>query len=234
VETVMLVPVQTRSMMQVAGCPSDGTGTTTLNNRCKGSIQCDYSTDWPCGHKFHTCEGTAPPTHEPSGSIHGDPIVWTFDDECYDLHKDGMYKASAHPSYDHSVHIAVYNDYMREIQVRGEDGEILLAINTLGMVENNWQHFLYEKERECPPDLYDCIDTFMEYAFDAQDFRYVVQILHHNYKDPALENGEYGFHLDVKPQPYKRFKQNKDRYSGLYFENPLPEELEFCKGGSKK
>jgi len=231
VETVLLIPVQTRSLLQVAGCPSDGDNTSSLSKICRGDINCDFSTDWPCGHEFHTCD-TPPPT--PSSTGHGDPIIWTFDDECYDLHQDGLYKATAHPNYDHSVHVAVYNDYMREVQVRGQNGEILLAINTLGMVENNYPHFLYEKERECPPDLYDCVDTFMEYAFDAQDFRYIVQILHHNYKDPALEDGEYGYHLDVKPQPYARFEQHRDGYSGLYFENPLPELDNYCVGGSKK
>jgi len=130
--------------------------------------------------------------------------------------------------------MSVYNDYVREVQIHNREGEILLSINNLGDLDNNWPYFISEEVKECPPDLYDCLGTYVEYIFDAQDFRYVVQILRHNYKDPALQTGEYGYHLDVRPLTYDRFEENKDGYSGLYFENPLPDELEYCEGGAPR
>ena len=45
---------------------------------------------------------------EPTTAVsHGDPIIWTFSGECYDLNKDGLYLASSHPHIDHDVTIAV-------------------------------------------------------------------------------------------------------------------------------
>merc|ERR1711879_1140008 len=35
------------------------------------------------------------------GSSHGDPIIHTFKDDCYDLSKDGLYLASSHPDWTH-------------------------------------------------------------------------------------------------------------------------------------
>merc|ERR550517_882934 len=71
-------------------------------------------------------------------SSHGDPIVWTFNGEMYDLDVDGHYLASSHQTkFDHEVHISVYNHYMREIQVTNkETGDIMLSINNLGDVVN--------------------------------------------------------------------------------------------------
>ena len=47
------------------------------------------------------------PTLEPIATSHGDPIIWTFDNECYDLNIDGLYVATKHPKYNHVVKIAV-------------------------------------------------------------------------------------------------------------------------------
>ena len=75
----------------------------------------------------------------------------------------------------------------------------------------------------------------------------------HDYLDAALKPGQTGVHLvhilvivltilfltqifaieDIYPKPYKTFSAIRDEYSGLYFENPLPEELEYCPGGSQ-
>jgi len=52
--------------------------------------------------------------------------------------------------------------------------------------------------------------------------------------DAALKEGEWGAHLDIYPQPYDRFIQHKRDYTGLYLENPLPEELNYCPGGSPR
>merc|ERR1711953_1337687 len=53
-----------------------------------------------CNEKCPICipyEATPPPTQVPTtsttGTAHGDPIIWTFNDECYDLNKDGPYDA---------------------------------------------------------------------------------------------------------------------------------------------
>ena len=54
----------------------------------------------------------------------------------------------------------------------------------------------------------------------------------HDYLDPALQPGVTGFHLDIFPIPYQNFAAKKNSYTGLYFENPLPEELEYCPEGS--
>lgn len=168
---------------------------------------------------------------------HGDPIIWTFDDECYDLNKDGLYTASKHPNYDHEVKIAVYNDYMREIQVVDrESGEILLSIDTMGRATmNNFKYYFREETRDCPGDMKhtECDDKFQFWEFDAQSFRYAVHLLRHDYLDNGLPEGELGYHLDIYPKPYKNFQWLKDEYTGLYFENPLPDELEYCAGGSE-
>lgn len=168
------------------------------------------------------------------GTSHGDPIIWTFDEECYDLNKDGLWLATSHPEHNHKVNIAVYNDYMREIQVVFGD-EIGLSINSLGEVMNNNYPFAIEEVTvKCPEDMKDCIDEYKEFRFDAQDFSYTVHLLRHDYLDAALKKGEYGYHLDIYPQPYRSFAERKPKYTGLYFENPLPEELEYCAGGSPR
>eukprot|EP00493_Phyllostaurus_siculus_P028035 UN28383 len=78
----------------------------------------------------------------------------------------------------------------------------------------------------------DCIKEYKEFKFDAQDFQFVVHTLRHDYLDPALKEGENGYHLDIYPKPYELFGKNINGYSGLYFENPLPDELEYCPGDS--
>jgi hypothetical protein len=181
----------------------------------------------PCNGAYHVCSGT---------SGHGDPIIWTFGGECYDLGKDGMYSAAEHPLYDHSVEIAVHNDYMREIQVLDAEGNIWLSMNNMGEVINNdYPYAFSEVVKECPEGMYDCIDTYVEYEFDALDFSWVVEILRHDYNDNALKEGEFGYHLDIIPRPYAYgFNENVGEYTGLYFENPLPEELEYCPPGSPR
>lgn len=168
---------------------------------------------------------------EPTATSHGDPIIWTFDNECYDLNKDGLYIATKHPKYSHVVKIAVYNYYMREIQLYS-NGKLKLSINNLGEVINHEWYGYSKTVKDCPDGLKDCMDKYIEYRFDAQDFRYSVQILRHDYLDPALKEGEFGYHLDIYPQHYSRFEKHREGYSGLYFENPLPDELEYCQGGS--
>lgn len=165
---------------------------------------------------------------------HGDPIIWTFDEECYDLNKDGLWLATSHPEFNHKVNIAVYNDYMREIQVVfGE--EVVLSINNLGEVMNNDYPFAFEEVTvPCPESMKDCIDEYKEFRFDAQDFSFTVHMLRHDYLDAALKEGEFGYHLDIYPRPYKSFAAKQANYNGLYFENPLPEELKYCTGGSPR
>jgi len=166
-------------------------------------------------------------------SSHGDPVIWTFHDECYDLNKDGLWLASSHPLYDHQVKIAVYNDYMRELQVLTKSGDLLLSITNMGeVVNNNFPYSFTQELLPCPDDMDECIHEYMEFKFDIQDFQYVVQTLRHAYLDPALSDGENGYHLDIYPKTYGGFGSNKNGYSGLYFENPLPEELEYCPGDS--
>lgn len=212
---------------------------TCLGQFCRGEINCRMTGSQPCERSYPICERptTNSPTQDPTAppsSSHGDPIIWTFDEECYDLSKDGLWLATSHPRYDHDVKIAVHNDYMREIQVVDNwTGEVMLAINNLGEVlNNNFPYFFSHETRECPPDMKECEFMFEEFKFDAQNFEYTVQVLLHDYLDPALKDGELGVHLDVFPKPYQAFDQYRDGYSGLYFENPLPEELEYCAGGS--
>lgn len=169
-------------------------------------------------------------------TTHGDPIVWTFDEECYDLNKDGLYSATKHEAFNHEVKIAVYNNFMREVQVvNTKTGQVMLSIDTLGNVMNNGFQFHFEEGiNDCPVDMpeTECVGEYMFWEFDAQSFRYAVHLLRHDYEDDGLAEGELGYHLDIYPKPYSDFEGKKDGYSGLYFENPLPEELEYCPGGS--
>jgi hypothetical protein len=80
----------------------------------------------------------------------------------------------------------------------------------------------------------ECLGTYKEWTFDAQEFHYTVQLLRHDYKDAGIPEGDLGYHLDIYPKPYTRFFEHIDSYSGLFFENPLPEELEYCPGGSSR
>jgi len=166
-----------------------------------------------------------------SGSSHGDPIIWTFHGECYDLGANGRYLASSHEWFSHDVYISVYNDYMREIQVVDKyTGGLMLSISNLGEIINNSYPFFLEKRVDfCKPHQRDHCDMFYtEIIFDAQDFEYRVQILPHDYLDPALKEGETGIHLDIYPRPFDSFVNEKNAYRGLYFENPLPDILGSC------
>jgi len=184
--------------------------------------------------RFPSFHPTSNPTNEPTiPASHGDPIIWTFFGECYDLNKDGIYLATSHPKIDHDVYIAVYNDYMREIQIRNKNGDILLSVNNLGDVLNNWPYRFTEEVKPCPLEEY-CNLFYKEFTFDAQQFRFIVQVLPHDYLDPALKDGEEGVHLDIFPRPYQAFTDHKHLYEGLYFSNPLPEILEYCPEGSQR
>jgi len=200
------------------------------NADCVAQWKHQYENSNYCGADLKICE-------TPSTS-HGDPIIWTFDEECYDLNQDGLYVASEAHMFDHTINIAVYNDYMREIQVISrKNGEMMLSLNNLGeVVNNNYPYYFSEQVKDCPPDMpTECPDTYTEFQFDAQDFRYYVQVVRHDYADPGLKEGELGFHLDIYPKPYHRgFNKHKKHYKGLYFENPLPEVLPYCPGGSPR
>jgi len=214
---------------------------------CFGGVQIDYeksnTVQQMCSEKYAICqEGTASPTAEPTrrATSHGDPIIWTFHDECYDLNKDGLYDATANPKFNHVVKLGVYNEFMRELQVVSTNGEVLLSINSLGEYEKS-DNFLYRfkyEEKECPVGMKDteCVGTYKEWMFDAQEFEYTVHLLRHDYKDNGIPEGDLGYHLDIYPRPYKSFRKpgHLDSYSGLFFENPLPEELEYCVGGSTR
>jgi len=80
----------------------------------------------------------------------------------------------------------------------------------------------------------DCIFETDEFEFDAQDFHYTIQVMLHNYLDPALKDGQTGIHLDIHPRPYPERQFRKEEYKGIYFENPLPEILNFCPSGSSR
>jgi len=174
-------------------------------------------------------ENSTSQPNQSTASAHGDPIIWTFLGDCYDLHVDGTYLATSHPWFDHDVYISVYNEYMREIQVVDKDtGNLMLSLNNLGEVINNRYPFFFEEQyNKCEPQHNgECTFFFTEFVFDAQDFEFHVQILPHDYNDSALKEGETGVHLDVYPSPFETFRSQE--YTGLYFHNPLPNELEQC------
>jgi len=174
-----------------------------------------------------------------SASSHGDPIIWTFNNECYDLSKDGFYLASGHPDWKHSVYVAVYNDFIREIQIRDvhEDDKILLSISNLNEVTGVWQYGFKHLMKQCKGFSWnECEFAFNQFHFDAQFFKFVVHIHFHDYDDPALKEGERGLHLDVYPLLYDaqkaRFKPSE--FDGVYFKNPYPEELGYCPANSAR
>jgi len=194
--------------------------------------------DFPTVADIQRCTQEYCCTTTPATS-HGDPIIWTFNDECYDLNKDGLYSATKHPDFNHEVKIAVYNNFMREVQVvDNKSGKILLSIDSTGRsmrhVGNKW-HFV-EEVLDCPEEMEtsECDGKYTMWEFDAQNFRYTVHLLRHDYLDDGLLEGQLGYHLDIYPEPYHTFKNKKNGYTGLYFENPLPEELEYCPGGSPR
>lgn len=127
---------------------------------------------------------------------------------------------------------------MRSIDVVDRrNGKVVLGINSLGEVVNNGFPYNFKQETmQCPEDIKDseCIDSYERFIFDVQSFKYIVQILRHDYRDPSLKDDELGYHLDIYPRPYRSFYDLQFEYEGLYFENPLPEELEFCQGGANR
>eukprot|EP00493_Phyllostaurus_siculus_P025584 UN25928 len=87
------------------------------------------------------------PTPDIAASAHGDPIIWTFHGDCYDLSADGTYLASSHAWFDHNIFISVYNDFMREIQVVNRTThELMLSINNLGDTINHDYPFHFSME----------------------------------------------------------------------------------------
>jgi len=232
--TTLAIPYQTKRLTPILHCPD--------NHSCRVTISCQVIGPEPCGRTWTTC-GTHPPTaiptmiptRHPIPSSHGDPIIWTFNGECYDLSRDGMYLASHHDKIDHDIKIGVYNDYMREIQIVNKEGGILLSINNLGDVINNWPYAFKKVTKKCPEEEQDVCGIFYdEYSFDAQQFKFTIQVLPHDYLDQALKEGESGIHLDIYPRPYKGFAAHKNDYTGLYFENPLPETLQECPSDAKR
>jgi len=171
-----------------------------------------------------------------SGSSHGDPIIHTFKNDCYDLNKDGLYVASSHPDWTHDVKVAVYNDYIREIQITDFEGEILMSISNLQETTGSWPYGYKFRSRMCAEMTKECEFMHAQFTFDAQLFKYEVQILFHDYLDPALKDGEKGVHLDIYPKVYEIMKANfnPDEFEGIYFDNPLPEDLPFCPADSPR
>merc|ERR1719373_1209320 len=122
---------------------------------CRGNIMCHMYGNQPCERTYAVCLNTHAPTEEPTtdgiSTSHGDPIIWTFNDECYDLNKDGLYDAIVNKKFHHRVKIGVYNDFMRELQVIHDNGEVLLSINSLGEYEksNNFAFRFKYDEKDC-------------------------------------------------------------------------------------
>merc|ERR550539_1774852 len=136
--------------------------------KCYGQMSCQWyatpSQDYPCGENFTGCVATtATPTAHPVATSHGDPIIWTFDDECYDLNKDGKYVATKSPKFDHHINIGIYNDFMREVEVVKSNGEVLLSINVNGEYEaENYPYNFRVYEKECPAEMKEteCVGTY--------------------------------------------------------------------------
>merc|ERR1740116_727221 len=137
---MVYIDVVTKPLIPLLKCPTGKT--------CAGSMECNVRTRLPCDATYNVCSSSLSPTTDPVlqkdqlddnnlASSHGDPIIWTFHDECYDLNKDGLWLATSHPDFDHEVKIAVYNDYMRELQVLTKSGHLLLSINNMGEVAKN-------------------------------------------------------------------------------------------------
>merc|ERR1719204_2680749 len=128
---------------------------------------------------------------------------------------------------------------MREIQVVNNAGDIWISISNLGeIIVDGWPYDpnpITHNKRDCAKlKSHECFLGFDEYMFDAQIFRYSVHILQHNYLDPALREGEKGVHIDVYPEVYPKNSFPVNEYAGLYFDNPLPEELNYCPTGSTR
>jgi len=252
-KSVLAIDYVTKNLTPKLNCP---------NGFCRGTVTCEALGPAPCGKTVEECTTFPPTTSKPSqrptkeptkeptldpvqitmsptfapASSHGDPIIWTFGGDCYDLNQDGLYIASSHPSFGHDVLIAVHNEFMREIQVVDKQtGRLMLSINNMGEVLNDGFPYSFEhKVLQCPPDDdTDCQFMFDEYRFDAQQFQYIVQVATHDYIDQALRDGETGVHLDIFPREYAGFKDFKG-YSGIYFENPQPEKLHSCPAGSQR
>jgi len=221
----------------VAAMPIMLCGSVATRN-CFGGVEFSYERSITvaefCNEQYATCIEVPPATS------HGDPIIWTFHDECYDLNKDGLYGATVNPKFSHDVKIGVYNDFMRELVVVDRKDNVILSINSLGEheIDDKFPYAFSYEEKPCPEEMKqtECQGTFKEWVFDAQEFRYTVHLLRHNYKDAGIPEGDLGYHLDIYPKPYKGLFEDGhlESYSGLFFENPLPEELEYCPGGSER
>ena len=139
-------------------------------------------------------------------------LLFEFNNECYDLDKDGLYSATKHADFNHEVKIAVlnpwelsfnslfhevYNNYMREIQVVDtQSGEILLSIDTTGnAMSDKFKYHFTEHTFNCPSDMKktECLDEFQLWEFDAQNFRFVVTNL------SFLRCKKTRFKVDIEP-----------------------------------
>jgi len=147
------------------------------------------------------------------------------------LHKDGLYLASSHPDFDHDIKIAVYNYYIREIQITTKNNRLVLSISSLGDIIDAWPYRFEHEQRACL-SYKECGFILDQYVFDAQIFQYTVHLANHDYLDPALKQGDTGIHLDVFPEIYTTQYFPVHEYEGVYFQNPFPEELAYCQGGS--
>lgn len=175
----------------------------------------------------------ADPISSPSAvpsSLHGDPIVWTVYSVCYDLYKPGNHLLSSHPLYPMETYIAVYNNFIREIQIVNKfTNEIALSINNFGEVikENGWnEKWYYEEELlGCPSDMVkknECPLFYTQYRFDVQDIQIVARVHNHNYEDPALFNGNIGTHFDFDIVLYPAALDRLKNYEGVMIKNPWP------------
>jgi hypothetical protein len=183
------------------------------------------------------CKSSAADGATVMASSHGDPIIHTFKNECYDLNKDGLYLASSHPLWNHNVHVGVYNEFIREIQITDDHNSLLLSISNLNEIYGDWAYGLKYKNRMCRKFSWkECEFYHPHHEFDAQVFKYTVQVLHHDYLDPALKSGERGIHLDIYPEVYQSRMEAfaPEEYEGIYFDNPLPEELHHCPTNSRR
>jgi len=214
--------------------------TTSMSNLCRSCRQSGfcadgeyqnpdricYDGDFSSGNPFDNCNAEYCLCTD-SGLAFGDPIIWTFGGDCYDLNIDGRYLASSHKfDFDHDIFISIYNHYMRQIEVIHRDtGELMLSITNLGDVINNYPYYFNETWGEC--DIEEECLFFRQFKFDAQEFQYTVQIHNHKYDDPSLQLGESGIHLDIFPQPYHELVL--ENYNGFYFKNPIPNLSGMCR-----
>lgn len=213
--------------------PEGFNGLMTVGDVCPELFK-DTCTTCATGASGSEGSGESESTEIIPASSHGDPIIHTFNGECYDLNKDGLYLASSHADWGHNVKVAVYNNFIREVQITDQkDDALIFSFSNMNESVGEWPFGLEHRTRMCQEFSWkECDFSHPQTEFDAQVFRYYVQIQFHDYLDPALEYGQRGMHLDIFPVLYTKhkaaFRTQKSEYTGIYFENPLPEELDYC------